>query len=57
MRYAVGQVLDSSRHVEHKTLSVLLPTRPADDLVALLTGLGIACVYETRRNLFKRIES
>ncbi len=57
VRYAVGQVLDYSRHVEHKTLSVLLPTRPADDLVALLTGLGIACVYETRRNLFKRIES
>ena len=56
VRYAVGQILDYSRHVKHKTLSVLLPTRPADDLVELLTGLGIACVYETKRNLFKRIE-
>ena len=56
VRYAVGQILDYGRHVEHRTLSALLPTRPADDLVELLQGVGIACVYESKRNLFERIE-
>ena len=56
IRYAVGQILDYSRHVHHKSLSVLLPTRPSDDLVDLLTGLGISCVFETGKGRFDRVD-
>lgn len=57
MRYAIGQILDYSRHVDHKTRSILLPVRPAHDLIELAAGLDIACVYETSRNSFERTDT
>jgi len=56
IRYAIGQIFDYSRYVQHKSLSVLLPARPAKELVDLLTGLGISCVFETQLNTFERID-
>lgn len=47
VRLALGQILDYSRFVSSaKQLAVLLPTRPVDDLVELLLGHGVTCIYE-----------
>lgn len=54
VRLAIGQLYDYSRFVEAKTLTVLLPTRPSDDLLDLLSTRGIACVFETVPGVFKR---
>ena len=56
IRYAIGQVLDYARHVEHRSKAVLVPSKPADDLINLLTELGIVCVFETSPKIFERIE-
>ena len=46
IRRAIGQLLDYRRHIPtDPSLAVLLPARPADDLVDLLDSLNIACVY------------
>lgn len=54
VRLALGQVLDYARYVEHQGLGVLLPVRPADDLVQLLSNHGIDCIYETHAGQFDR---
>ena len=54
IRLAIGQLFDYGRHVPHKSLSVLVPTRPDDDLLDLLSSLAITCVYE-EDNGFKRV--
>ena len=47
VRMALGQLLDYSRHVPgNPKLAVLLPARPADDLLDLLGRHGVSCVYE-----------
>lgn len=56
VRSAVGQVLDYRRHLQPKSLAVLLPTRPTDDLVAFMHSVEISCVYEERRGVFKRLD-
>jgi 5-methylcytosine-specific restriction protein A len=46
VRLAIGQLLDYARHVHHQYLAVLLPTRPNDDLLDLLSDLHMTCIYE-----------
>jgi 5-methylcytosine-specific restriction protein A len=56
IRSAIGQLFDYRRHIaDVDALSVLLPHRPSDDLVDLILGLGIACVYENARGDFERL--
>jgi hypothetical protein len=56
VRLAIGQLLDYQRHIPSRdaTLAILLPERPADDLVDLLHACKIACVYEDGRGRFVR---
>ena len=51
---AIGQLLDYRRHITPppKALAVLLPSRPTDDLVDLITSLGMHCVSETVEGTF-----
>lgn len=51
LRMAIGQLFDYRRfetEPEGLRLSVLLPRRPSDDLVALLRDLEIGVAYRTR---------
>lgn len=54
VREAIGQLLDYRRHITPppKALAVLLPSRPTDDLVDLITSLGMHCVSETVEGTF-----
>ncbi len=55
IRAALGQILDYSRYVDHSSLAVLTPTRPAIDLIHLLLAHGIASIWETDiRGVFER---
>jgi 5-methylcytosine-specific restriction protein A len=56
VRLAIGQLFDYQRHLPSRTasLTVLLPERPADDLIDLLHACKIACVYENGRGIFVR---
>jgi hypothetical protein len=54
VRLAIGQLYDYSRFVPGHSVAVLLPTRPSDDLIALLTSLSISCVYESTPGSFER---
>ena len=45
VRLALGQLLDYRRYVKPARMAVLVPVRPADDLVELLAEHGIGCVY------------
>ncbi|MBE1485207.1 restriction endonuclease [Plantactinospora soyae] len=58
IRCAIGQLFDYRRHIESKDarLTVLLPVRPASDLVDLIHSCGMNCVYETEKGFFKRID-
>jgi hypothetical protein len=56
VRYALGQILDYSRVVTFSSRSVLLPTRPHEDLLDLLVSNHISCVYETSKGVFERID-
>ena len=56
VRLAIGQLYDYSRFVESTRLSVLLPTRPSEDLLSLLSGRGISCVFETMSGKFERVD-
>ena len=49
VRLALGQLLDYKRHIPVATMeiSVLLPHKPAPDLVALLLENSVNCVWET----------
>jgi hypothetical protein len=57
VRLALGQVLDYARFVAHERRGVLLPVRPAEDLVELLISQGISCIYETRPGTFDRVDA
>lgn len=47
VRMALGQLLDYRRHIDSRpAVSVLLPDKPVDDLLALLSEHGVGCVYE-----------
>ena len=56
VRTAIGQLFDYRRHipVDGLKLALLLPHRPSDDLLDLVTGLGIACIYEDPSGGFTR---
>jgi hypothetical protein len=56
VRLALGQVLDYDRFVESDNRAVLLPVRPAADLIDLLNAYQISCVYETRDGTFERTD-
>jgi hypothetical protein len=46
IRHAIGQLFDYGRFIKPRSRAVLLPTRPKQDLVELLTGLNIDIIYE-----------
>jgi 5-methylcytosine-specific restriction protein A len=56
IRLAIGQLYDYSRFVPVDGLAVLVPTRPSDDLVALLLSRNISCVYEAVPGSFRRVD-
>jgi hypothetical protein len=55
IRLALGQILDYARYVDHATLGILTPTRPASELVELLTAHGIFAIWETKVGTFERL--
>lgn len=57
IRMAIGQLLDYRRHVPvpGAALAVLLPARPSDDLVDLVTSAGMSCVYRQDAGRFARV--
>jgi hypothetical protein len=55
VRLALGQLLDYARYVDHGSVAVLLPSDPGSELVELLHSVKIACVYETTRGDFVRV--
>jgi len=57
VRLALGQVLDYARYIAHERRAVLLPVRPAEDLVDLLVSHGISCIYETSPGTFDRADA
>jgi hypothetical protein len=56
VRLALGQVLDYDRFVESDQRAILLPVRPAEDLVELLIAHQVACIYETQKGTFERAD-
>jgi hypothetical protein len=54
VRLALGQILDYARYVAHQRRSVLLPVRPAEDLIELLGSHGVSCIYEASLGVFER---
>jgi hypothetical protein len=57
LRLALGQLLDYAQYVDHTRLAVLVPVRPAADLIGLLTKHGISCVFPNEVGSFDRIDS
>lgn len=57
VRSAIGQLLDYRRYVSHKRISVLLPKKPREDLLDLLSTEGIDCVFESSAGRFQRLSS
>jgi hypothetical protein len=57
IRSAIGQLFDYRRHIDRDglRLAVLLPHRPSEDLVDLVTGLGIYVVAELAKGGFEQI--
>lgn len=49
VRLGLGQVLDYSRYVDHDSAALLVPDRPADDLVDLLVGHGVSPIWRSDR--------
>jgi hypothetical protein len=46
VRMAIGQLLDYRRHIQHVSrCAILLPERPSNDLVSLISGSGMELVY------------
>ena len=45
IRLAVGQLLDYGRFVDAKCRSILVPSRPRDDLLAYLRSVGVGVIY------------
>lgn len=57
LRLALGQVLDYARYVEHKQLAVLVPVRPADDMITLLASYRVNCIFEAAAGTFDRVDA
>ncbi len=57
IRMALGQLLDYGRFVKHVTRTVLLPERPADELIALLHAFEIDCVFPDKQLGFMRVSA
>jgi 5-methylcytosine-specific restriction protein A len=58
IRTAIGQLLDYRRHIDRADLrlAVLLPHFPGEDLVDLVTGVGISVVAERPSGGFEVVE-
>lgn len=58
IRTAIGQLLDYRRHIDSDDLrlAILLPHRPSNDVIELVTGLGICVVAQEQRGGFESIE-
>ncbi len=54
IRLALGQILDYARFICPASMAVLVPSRPADDLVALLAEHGVDCIFEQSPGEFER---
>ena len=59
VRMAIGQILDYENHLKAdgfapNYLAIILPSKPATDLLKLLKTLNISCVYETEPHIFQR---
>lgn len=57
IRLAIGQILDYGRYAEAERRAILLPSRPADDMIDLLKALAISCIFEVKKGMFARIEA
>jgi 5-methylcytosine-specific restriction protein A len=58
IREAIGQLLDYRRHINPapRNLAVLIPSRPTDDLLDLITSLGMSCMFETTPGVFECVK-
>jgi hypothetical protein len=56
IRTAIGQILDYGRYAKARRRAILLPSRPAQDMIDLLRALGISCIFEESGS-FRRIEA
>ncbi|WP_143022883.1 hypothetical protein [Lentzea jiangxiensis] len=54
IRFALGQVLDYARYIDHERRAVLLPKHPGQDMVDLLSSCQVGCIYETSEGNFER---
>lgn len=52
IRAALGQILDYARFVDHQSLSLLLPTRPALEMIDLLKQYKVDCIWESTPGAF-----
>lgn len=56
VRLALGQILDYSRYIQYERRAILLPVRPASDLVDLLLQHEVCCIYEADTGSFDRVD-
>jgi hypothetical protein len=56
IRTGLGQILDYARYVAHSKRSLLLPTRPGNDLVELLMSHRVNVIYRVG-SAFQRIDA
>ena len=48
LRLAIGQLLDYARWIEPRPrLAILVPHQPADDMLELMAGLDIVCIWKS----------
>lgn len=52
IRVALGQILDYARYVDHDSLAVLVPQRPAQEMTSLLISHGVGCIWESSPGVF-----
>tara|TARA_Y100001935_G_scaffold77491_1_gene64714 strand:- start:43 stop:1149 length:1107 start_codon:yes stop_codon:yes gene_type:complete len=54
IRLAIGQLLDYKRHIDPdpKKLAILVPTKPQEDLLNLLSDLEIILIYKKDKDTF-----
>lgn len=56
VRLALGQILDYARYVDPNSMAVLLPDKPAEDLLTLLSTYNVAAVWESTEGVFERLD-
>ncbi len=56
VREAIGQLFDYRRLLPSppQRQAILLPNKPVDDLIELITSLGFFCIWEEERGEFHR---